>query len=105
MPSGTAQPIGGNIYFDKQTGMLVELHRTHRFTGSNGEIVDKTDVILITKTNRWQVTAIPQQPFTPLFVALTAGIFVLLASAVLITRFFTRKALSRQPGMQAANYK
>jgi hypothetical protein len=96
----------GDIYFDRQTGMLVELHRTHRFAGnSSEEIVDKTDVIIITDTNRWQVTAVEQQPFTPLFIALTIGIFALLVFIVLISRFVTRKTRNRQLCRHAANYK
>jgi hypothetical protein len=82
----------GDIYFDRETGMLVELHRTHRFVGaSNEEVVDKTDVIIITDTNLWQVTAVEQQPFTPLFLALTIGILALLVFVVLISRTVTRK--------------
>ena len=96
----------GDIYFDRETGMLVELHRTHRFIGnSTGEVVDKTDVIIVTETNRWQVTAVEQQPFTPLFVALTIGIFTLLVFVVLISRLVTKKTHNRQLGRQAANYK
>ena len=96
----------GDIYFDQQTGMLVELHRTHRFVGnSSEEIVDKTDVIIITDTNRWRVSAVEQQPFTSLFIALTIGIFTLLMFVVLISRFVTRKTRNRQLGRQAANYK
>ena len=96
----------GDIYFDRETGMLVELHRTHRFVGnSSEETVDKTDVIIITDTNRWQVTAVEQQPFTPLFIALTIGIFALLVFIVLISRFVTRKTRNRQLGRHAANYK
>jgi hypothetical protein len=87
----------GDIYFDKQTGMLVELCRTHRFaSNTTDEVVDKTDVIKITSTNRWQVTAISQQPFTSLFIALTVGIFALLCAIVAINRFITRKIRGRQ---------
>jgi hypothetical protein len=43
----------GNIYFDKETGMLVELERTHRFINTvTGSIVEKTDVIELIDTNR-----------------------------------------------------
>ncbi len=46
----------GDVYFDKETGMLVELERTHRFINTvTGSIVEKTDVIGLTDTNRWQV--------------------------------------------------
>ncbi len=47
----------GNCYFDKQTGMLVELCRTHQFANNaTSEIVWKTDVIKLISTNRWQIT-------------------------------------------------
>ena len=46
----------GNIYFDRQTGMLVELERTHKFTNPiTGTITEKTDIIKLIDTNRWQV--------------------------------------------------
>ena len=46
----------GDVYFDKETGMLVGLERTHRFINTvTGSIVEKTDVIRLTDTNRWQV--------------------------------------------------
>jgi hypothetical protein len=94
----------GDIYFDRETGMLVELHRAHRFVGSSsGEVVDKIDVIVITDTNRWQVTFLEWQPFTT-FLALTISIFVLLVFVVLISRFVTRKTSNRL-GRQATNYK
>lgn len=96
----------GDIYFDRETGMLVELHRTHRFvSNSTGEVVDKTDVIIVTKTNRWQVIAVVQQPFTPLFVALVIGIFASLTFLVLIHLFVTHKTHSCQLGGKGANYK
>lgn len=93
----------GDIYFDRETGMLIELHRTHRFVGDNNEeVVNKTDVIVITDTNRWQVTAVAQQPFTPLFSALTIGIFTLLVFIVLISRFVTKNTRNRQHGRQGS---
>jgi hypothetical protein len=46
----------GDIYFDRETGMLVELERTHIFTNPNtGNVIEKTDVIRLIDTNRWQV--------------------------------------------------
>jgi hypothetical protein len=96
----------GDIYFDRQTGMLVELCRTHRFaSNTTDEIVDKTDIIKITSTNKWQVTTTPQQPFTPLFIVLTIGIFFLLCTIVAIRRFITKKTRNRQLGSLAVNYK
>jgi hypothetical protein len=46
----------GDIYFDRETGMLVELERTHEFINPNtGSVIEKTDVIRLIDTNRWQV--------------------------------------------------
>ncbi len=82
----------GDIYFDKETGILVELHRTHRFvSNSTKEVVDKTDVIKITDTNRWRVNAVHQQPFTPLYAVYTVTIFALLTFAVFIRRRLYKK--------------
>ena len=45
----------GNCYFDKETGMLVELCRTHQFSNTaTGELINKTDVIELINTNRWE---------------------------------------------------
>ena len=47
----------GNIYFDGETGMLVGLKRTHRFVNPDtGNIVEKTDIIRLINTSRWQVS-------------------------------------------------
>ena len=44
----------GDIYFDRQTGMLLELHRTHIFANIlTGEVVEKTDVVRLIQTNKW----------------------------------------------------
>jgi len=46
----------GDIYFDRETGMLVELERTHQFINPyTGNLIEKTDVIELIDTNRWQV--------------------------------------------------
>jgi len=46
----------GCIYFDRETGMLVELQRTHVFANPDlGDVVEKTDIIKLIDTNRWQV--------------------------------------------------
>ena len=45
----------GSIYFDKETGMLIELFRIHQFDNNvTGEIVEKADVIKLIDTNRWE---------------------------------------------------
>ncbi len=46
----------GDIYFDRETGMLVKLERTHLFINPyTGNVIEKTDVIELIDTNRWQV--------------------------------------------------
>ena len=46
----------GDLFFDRETGMVVELERTHKFINPNtGSVVEKTDVIRLIDTNRWQV--------------------------------------------------
>ena len=85
----------GNIYFDRETGMLVELCRTHRFTNSNtGEIVEKTHVIKLTITNRWEITT-PSSPLSLSFVFLTVTICALLCFIILTHKLVTKK--TRQP--------
>ena len=46
----------GDIYFDQETGILIQLERTHKFTNPHtGNVIEKTDVIELIDTNRWQV--------------------------------------------------
>lgn len=46
----------GEIYFDRETGMLVELERTCRFVNPVSErVVEKTDVLNLIDTNRWHL--------------------------------------------------
>ncbi len=48
----------GDIYFDRQTGVLIEIHRTHTFINSaKNDLVEKTDVVCLIDTNRWQLKA------------------------------------------------
>lgn len=52
----------GDVYFDKSTGVLVELNRTHVFANAvTGMVVEKTDVIHLIDTNRWKIS---NQPLT-----------------------------------------
>ncbi len=97
----------GNLYFDRETGVLVELSRTHRFCGNgSGEIVDKTDVIELTGTNRWQVNVPLQQqpPKTALSVVLAAAILIAISNLVIILRLAT-KVQNGYFVRVAANYK
>lgn len=48
----------GNCYFDKETGMLVELCRTHQFSNAAaGVMINKMDVIKLIDTNRWGINS------------------------------------------------
>jgi hypothetical protein len=44
----------GDLYFDRMTGMLVEMYRAHAFVNrETGEAVTKGDIIKLTSTNVW----------------------------------------------------
>jgi hypothetical protein len=44
----------GDLYFDKETGMLVDMYRAHTFLNNDtGEAVTKGDIIKLTGTNAW----------------------------------------------------
>jgi hypothetical protein len=44
----------GELYFDKATGMLVDMYRAHAFVNSEtGEVVTKADIIKLESTNAW----------------------------------------------------
>jgi hypothetical protein len=96
MLHGTAQTIGATSYFDKQTGALVELCRTHRFQGNGSQIVLKTDVIKVTSTNRWQVAETTQQTLPLLFPALIVVISAILLYLVVTFRFANRNTRNRK---------
>lgn len=84
----------GNIYFDRETGVLVELCRTHIFANTvTGEVVEKTDVIKLIDTNRWQIESQPQT--TPLFIFPAATIFALLSVTVGTRKLVSRKTRDR----------
>ncbi len=73
----------GDCYFDVETGMLVELCRTHRFdSGGSGGDVEKTDVIKLVGTNRWNINESSTPP--PSAFASVVAIFVL---ALLVLSF------------------
>jgi hypothetical protein len=86
----------GNCYFDKETGMLVELCRTHKFTNNvTTEIVEKMDVIKMLSSNRWEINVSP--PIASLFVFLTVAIFALLSLVILIHKLGTKKHATTLP--------
>lgn len=84
----------GNIYFDRGTGILVELCRTHIFADTvTGEVVEKTDVVKLIDTNRWQIESQPQK--TPLFLFPAATIFAFLSITVGTHKLISRKTRAR----------
>ena len=47
----------GRCYFDRKTGMLVDLYRVHSFINSvTGEVVYKADVVKMTRSSLWEIT-------------------------------------------------
>ncbi len=70
----------GYCYFDKKTGMLVELNRVHSFVNPvTGEAVNKTDVVRMTRSSLWEVSASQAEIVLPLFI-----IYVLLIVTVVM---------------------
>lgn len=95
----------GNCYFDRETGMLVDLCRTHRFASNiTDDIVWKTDVIKMIDSSRWDINAKPSA-FTPLSIAFTAAFFALLSFVMVTYRLVTRRTRLRLQGDGRANYK
>jgi hypothetical protein len=83
----------GNGYFDRQTGMIVDFVRTHRFANnSTGEVVDKTDVIKLVSTNRWKVEA--SSPPTLLYSAVVVAIVALVVTVAALLRISVSKKQS-----------
>jgi hypothetical protein len=95
----------GNCYFDRETGMLIEFVRTHRFTNNGtGEVIDKTDVINLISTNKWEIN-ISQPPITLYFGILGVTVVALLSFILLVYKFATRKILNCSAASKTANYK
>ncbi|MCW4028384.1 MAG: hypothetical protein NWE92_01895 [Candidatus Bathyarchaeota archaeon] len=91
----------GNGYFDKQTGMMVDFVRTHRFiNNSTGEAVDKTDVIKLVDTNRWQVDA-SSQP-TLLYSAIIVAVVALVVTFAALRRMSVAKKHANTRTQQGA---
>jgi hypothetical protein len=77
----------GDIYFDKTTGMLVDMYRAHAFINTQtGEIVTKADIIKLTKTNAWQ-----NDTFSANSVYLTALALTISLTVMIIARKYSPK--------------
>jgi hypothetical protein len=95
----------GNCYFDRETGILVDLHRTHRFASNiTDNVVWKTDVIEMIDSNRWEINAKPSA-FSILFIVLIAVFFALLSLFIATYRLVTRRTHRRLQIDGRANYK
>ena len=47
----------GRCYFDRKTGMLVDLYRVHSFINPvSGEVTYKADVVKMTRSSLWEIT-------------------------------------------------
>jgi hypothetical protein len=47
----------GRCYFDRKTGVLVDLYRVHSFVNPvTGEVIYKADVVKMTRSSLWEVT-------------------------------------------------
>jgi len=72
----------GDVYFDRQTGVLLDLYRQHAFiNNSTGEVVKKADIIKMKSSSLW---VIPEYPD-----ALLVAILVLsgVSGVALVYRF------------------
>jgi hypothetical protein len=68
----------GDLYFDKQTGILVDMYRQHAFINSiTGEVVKKADIIKMQSSSLWTIPEFPTFLF-PSLVLVTASIGLLL---------------------------
>jgi len=64
----------GYCYFDRQTGMLVELNRVHLYINSKtGEVISKTDIVKMTNSSFWVKANFPVS--LPLLVLVVATAF------------------------------
>lgn len=70
----------GYCLFDRKTGMLIELNRVHTFVNLNtGETVNKTDVVRMTRSSLWEVSASQAKIVLPLFIIYVLLIVIVVA--------------------------
>jgi hypothetical protein len=51
----------GRCYFDRKTGMLVDLYRVHTFANPvTSEVIYKADVVKMTCSSLWEITGFPK---------------------------------------------
>ena len=81
----------GYCYFDKQTGMLVELKRVHLYINSEtGEIISKTDIVKMTNSSFWAKAGFAVILPPIMLAALTT------VGVVSVRRSFAKKKMNRK---------
>ncbi|HKZ88055.1 MAG TPA: hypothetical protein VJ066_02715 [Candidatus Bathyarchaeia archaeon] len=81
----------GYCYFDRQTGMLVELNRVHLYINAEtGEVISKTDIVTMISSSFWARAAFPV--FLPPLVLLT----VTAVGVASVERNFSRKKSKKE---------
>ncbi len=72
----------GDCYFDKKTGVLLEIYRVHKFTNEvTGETVEKADVVKMIRSDLWETKAPQTATAPPILATLITAISLLAAIA------------------------
>jgi hypothetical protein len=59
----------GDCYFDRKTGMLVDLYRVHSFVNpSTNEVIKKADIVKMTSSSLWAFPEFPTFSFPSLLI-------------------------------------
>jgi hypothetical protein len=70
----------GRCYFDRETGMLIDLYRVHSFVNPvTGETIYKADVVKMTRSSLWENAEAPKKTHLPLFIVCALLNFVIIA--------------------------
>ena len=67
----------GECYFDKKTGMLLDLNRTHFYTNPiTNQTIKKTDIIKMIQSSVWTIQ--PSNPIVPLLIILVSSSLIVI---------------------------
>jgi len=73
----------GSCYFDKKTGMLLDLNRTHLYTNPiTNQTIKKIDIIKMIQSSLWTIQ--PSNPIVPLLI-------ILVSSSLMVIYLIRRK--------------
>jgi len=87
----------GECYFDRETGMLVELCRVHLYTNpATGEVVSEEDVVKMTSSSTWVVREFPTY-LAPSLLIVMAGLATVIIGA---TAYRVRTANRKTNGLE-----